>query len=86
MTQAGVSDPPAQAIPQSDLPVEGLQECATTPSHLQANFYLIFLSIFFSGLKCVGYSFAYVVFFERCLNSNPESCHSKLATSPLSPS
>ena len=33
--QAGISDPPAQAIPQSDLPVAGLQdqECATTPSH-----------------------------------------------------
>jgi hypothetical protein len=30
--QAGVSDPPAQAIPQSDPPVAGLQECATTPS------------------------------------------------------
>jgi len=30
--QAGISDPPTQAIPQSDLPVAGLQECATTPS------------------------------------------------------
>jgi hypothetical protein len=29
--QAGISDPPAQAIPQSDLPVAGLQERATAP-------------------------------------------------------
>jgi hypothetical protein len=29
--QAGVSEPPAQTIPQSDLPVAGLQERATAP-------------------------------------------------------
>ena len=57
--QAGISDPPAQAIPQSDLPVAGLQECATTPSHLLA----IFVCNFFSGLECAGYSFAYVAHF-----------------------
>jgi hypothetical protein len=27
-------DPSAQAIPQSDLPVAGLQECATTPNQV----------------------------------------------------
>ncbi len=33
---------------------------------------------FFGGLECVGHSFAYVahfVFFEICLDSNPESCY-----------
>jgi hypothetical protein len=32
----------------------------------------------FGGLECVGHSFAYVpflCFFQRCLDSNPESCH-----------
>jgi hypothetical protein len=29
--QAGISDPPVQAIPQSDLPVAELQERATAP-------------------------------------------------------
>jgi hypothetical protein len=30
--QVGISDPPTHAIPQSDLLVAELQECATTPS------------------------------------------------------
>jgi hypothetical protein len=32
MIRQGSIEPSAQAIPQSDLPVAGLQECATTPS------------------------------------------------------
>ncbi len=39
---------------------------------------IFFLS--FCGPESVGHSFAYVayfVFFERCLDSNPESCRSK---------
>jgi hypothetical protein len=50
------------------------------------NFFCIFFS-FFGGLECVGHSFAYVahfVFFEICLDSNPESCHSKQARYQLS--
>ncbi len=42
---------------------------------------------FFGGLECVGLSFAYVAhfcIFERCLDSNPESCRSKQARYQLS--
>ncbi len=49
------------------------------PSLVQLKF---LFCIFFGGLQCVGNSFAYVahfVFFERCLDSNPESCRSKQA-------
>jgi hypothetical protein len=47
--QDGISDPPAHAIPQSDLPVAGLQECATTPSHYPTILFFIFLYIFLAG-------------------------------------
>ncbi len=46
-----------------------------------------FFEYFFAGLKCVGHFFAYVahfVFFERCLDSYPESCRSKEARYRLS--
>jgi hypothetical protein len=34
---------------------------------------------FFCGLECVGHSLDYVVHFERCLDSKPESCRSEQA-------
>jgi hypothetical protein len=46
-------------------------------------FYLVHLFCFVYFLECVGHSFAYVThfvhIFERCLDSNPESCLSKQA-------
>jgi hypothetical protein len=41
---------------------------------------ILFCINFFGGLECVVHSFAYVThfcIFERCLDSNPESCSSK---------
>jgi hypothetical protein len=42
---------------------------------------LIILNIFFGGLECVGWPLfclcCLFCIFERCLDSNPESCRSK---------
>jgi hypothetical protein len=46
-------------------------------------FNIFIFIIFFLWLECVGHYFAYVahvVSFERCLDSNPESCRTNLAT------
>ncbi len=54
----------------------------------RSNYIFFFLSVYiFSGLECAGRSLAYVaifVFFERCLDSNPESCRCKQARYQLS--
>jgi|688.fasta_scaffold308345_1 hypothetical protein len=50
-------------------------------------FNIFILFYFFGGIDCVGHSFACVahfVSFERCLDSNPDSCRSKQASYQLS--
>ncbi len=71
-----MSQLPIKFEPQS---IDSKRGPSSPPSSCLGFREIFFVYFFGDGLECVGHSLAYVAHFERCLESNPESCRSKQA-------